>query len=307
MPNSDKDNKVGEQSIMITNLTDTGFTVIWVSKEKEQGYVKYSISQSNLSSTESDERDDMFTKKEYRVHSVKLSRLRPETKYFFNVISGDQTYDNGGNGFSVTTSKTENTPPGFEFAKGEFKNLPEHGEAIILASIKDTDSSGSKGISNTMSTLADSNGYWSISLSSMRTSDGKGYFQFTDKDILTLKSYTTIPSVQKEVELKGVEKKEITVDLKGVESENKGGNKEPEKNTIVTSPPPSQEVVSDTHRNTDVLLLSISLLLFFLLGFIFFYLKKLRKDERKERINNTLLGGSQTLSEEQSKIEENER
>lgn len=281
MPNSDKDNKVGEQSIMITNLTDTGFTVIWVSKEKEQGYVKYSISQSNLSSTESDERDDMFTKKEYRVHSVKLSRLRPETKYFFNVISGDQTYDNGGESFSVTTSKTENTPPGFEFAKGEFKNLPEHGEAIILASIKDTDSSGSKGISNTMSTLADSKGYWSISLSSMRTSDGKGYFQFTDKDILTLKSYTTIPSVQKEVNLKDVEEKEIVVDLKGVKS-GKKDEEERVETPVVTPPSQDHQIVSDTHGNTDVLLLSISLLLFLLLGFIFFYLKKLRNDEKKK-------------------------
>lgn len=296
MPNSDKDNKVGEQSIMITNLTDTGFTVIWVSKEKEQGYVKYSVSQSNLSSTESDERDDMFTKKEYRVHSVKLSRLRPETKYFFNVISGDQTYDNGGNGFSVTTSKTENTPPGFEFAKGEFKNLPEHGEAIILASIKDTDSSGSKGISNTMSTLADSKGYWSISLSSMRTSDGKGYFQFTDKDILTLKSYTTLPSIQKEVEVKGVQEKEITLDLEGVDSSEK---KEDENISIVT-PPSSEnnEVVNNTHESTDVLLLSISLLLFLLLGFIFFYLKKLAKDKEKERINKNFIESTQSLTNE---------
>ncbi|MBP8979302.1 fibronectin type III domain-containing protein [Candidatus Dojkabacteria bacterium] len=280
MPNIEQEENVGEASVIVTNLTDTGFTVLWISKEREQGYVKYGISQSNLSNTENDERDDMFSRNRYFVHSVKLSRLRPETEYFFNVVSGEEEYDNGGKHFSVTTFKTLNTPPGFEFSKGQLLNLPEHKEAVILANIKDTDSAGSGGISNIMSSLVDENGYWSLSLSSMRTENGESYFEFTEKDLLQLKTYTTQSPIEKEITLSQVEKEEISIDLEG--STEQTEVIENDKNTTTEQPIGKNTIPQKEISQFDIMFLTISILLFVLLGGMYIYLRSIIKKEKKD-------------------------
>jgi len=76
----------GASTVEVTNLTDTGFTVIWASQKSEQGYLNYGTTASDLSSQGNDERDGVTNRGTYYIHSVSLTRLQPETKYYFEVV-----------------------------------------------------------------------------------------------------------------------------------------------------------------------------------------------------------------------------
>jgi hypothetical protein len=182
----------GAPTVQVTNLTDTGFTVIWVSEEKEEGYISYGTSASSLSSDASDERDGLTNKGSYYVHSVSLSRLQPDTTYYFEVKSGEDTYDNGGSKYSVETFSTLSSPPPFQSVTGVVEGMPDHNEAIAVAYIKDGDDSGSKGESNKVSTLVDESGKWILSIADSRVEDGSSYFEYTSGDSMYIDILSTV-------------------------------------------------------------------------------------------------------------------
>lgn len=201
----------GEDSVRIVNLTDTGFSVIWVSEEKEEGSIKYGTSSSSLNSEAVDERDSISSKGEYYVHMASTSRLLPETKYFFEILSGDKTYDNNGNKYSVTTSPTLSSPPPFDSASGDIDGIPDHGEAVIVAYVEDRDSTGTEGKSSEMATIVDDNARWILSIADIRNSDGTSYFEYTSGDVLKLDVVTTFPTDPHEEGIQGVGERDINI------------------------------------------------------------------------------------------------
>jgi hypothetical protein len=202
---------VGEDSVRIVNLTDTGFSVIWISEEKEEGYVKYGTSSSTLSSEAVDERDSASSKGEYYVHMASTSRLLPQTKYFFEVVSGNDTYDNNGCKYTVTTSPTLSSPPPFDSASGDIEGLPDHGEAVIVAYVEDKDGVGTEGKSSEMATIVDENARWILSIADVRSSDGTSYFEYTSGDILKLDVVTTFPTEPHEEGIQGVGERDVKI------------------------------------------------------------------------------------------------
>lgn len=200
----------GEDTVRITNLTDTGFTVVWISKEKENGSISYGTSASELSSTASDERDGVTNKGSYYAHSVSLTRLQPETKYYFEVSSGESVYD----GFDVTTFATLSTPPSYVSITGVVDNMPDTGEGILIAYIKDGDSTGTTGDSMPISTVLDENGKWILSIADGRSSDGSEYYEYTSSDNMYFTVISTIPSVSpSHVSMNGITSKDVEVPL----------------------------------------------------------------------------------------------
>jgi hypothetical protein len=195
----------GKDTVRITNLTDTGFTVVWVSKEKEKGGVRYGTSASDLSSSANDERDGVTNKGSYYVHSVSLVRLQPETKYYFEVYSGDSIYE----GFNVTTFATLSTPPSYVSITGTVSNMPYTGEGILIAYIKDGDSTGTSSDSMPISTTLDEDGKWILSIA-----DGSEYYEYTSSDSMYFTVMSTIPSVPPtHVSMNGITSKDVEVSL----------------------------------------------------------------------------------------------
>lgn len=208
----------GESTVDIVNLTDTGFTVLWISEQKEQGYVRYGTSLNSLTNDASDERDGLTNRGSYYVHTVSLSRLQPETEYFFEIKSGDDTYDNDGSKYSITTFATLGSPPPFESVTGVVTGVPDHKEAIATVFIKDGDDSGSKGESLKMSTLIDENGKWILSIGGSRTEDGSSYFEYTSGDSLYVDILTTVSSDTHTESMQGISEKDIEISLGGTSS-----------------------------------------------------------------------------------------
>ncbi len=200
-----------EDSVRIVNLTDTGFSVIWISKEREEGYIKYGTSSSNLSSEAVDERDSVSSKGKYYVHMASTSRLLPETGYFFEIISGDKNYDNNGSKYSVTTAPPLSSRPPFDSASGDIDGLPEHGEAVIVAYVEDKDGVGTEGKSSEMATIVDDNARWILSIADVRNEDGTSYFEYTSGDVLKLDVVTTFPTDPHEEGTQGVGERDVNI------------------------------------------------------------------------------------------------
>lgn len=73
-------------SVKISNLSDSGFTASWVTEKKTSG--------SLLCEKEGKEEEvfDERGKKSFYTHQVKVSDLKPDTKYQFRIKSGGKVY-----------------------------------------------------------------------------------------------------------------------------------------------------------------------------------------------------------------------
>ena len=102
----------GQQSIETTNVLNTTFTVTWLSNTPVIGKVLYGDSMDNLNKTEYDDRDTSVTQDTYYTHHVTVSGLTNGGTYYFNVVSGEETYKDGTNPFVVNLSTvTGDVPP----------------------------------------------------------------------------------------------------------------------------------------------------------------------------------------------------
>ena len=202
---------VGGSSVQVVNLTDTGFTVVWVSENKQEGYINYGTTSESLTNQAGDERDGLTNRGTYYVHSVSLSRLQPQTEYFFEVKSGEDTYDNEGSKYTVTTFATLSSPPPFESVTGVVDDLPEHGEVLITAFIKDEDDTGSRGQSLKMATLVDENGKWILSIADSRVEDGSSYFEYTSGDSLYIDLVTTSSTDTHVERMQGISDRDVEI------------------------------------------------------------------------------------------------
>lgn len=122
-------------SVQLTNITDTSFTVIWLTKEQATGWVTYGNSQKEIDSIVFDDRDFDNKPKTYLTHHVTIRNLTPQTSYYFTISSGDKKFQNQNKPYSIfTAEKTENTSL-LEPSYGQVltsQNEPAEGALVIL-------------------------------------------------------------------------------------------------------------------------------------------------------------------------------
>lgn len=176
----------GESTILVTNLTDVGFTVVWRSPQKVEGYIKYGTSKNALTEESWDVRDGLSSRNAYYAHAVDTARLAPNTTYYFEVYSGENRYNNSGSMYSVTTFSSLASPPPFETKSGSIINATNLGDWILVGKIVDDDDAGTSGSSRYISTVPDDNGNWILTLGDARSEDGSSYFSFSNSDILSI-------------------------------------------------------------------------------------------------------------------------
>jgi hypothetical protein len=203
----------GESSVKIANITDTEFSVIWVSEEKEQGYINYGTSANSLTLEANDERDGITTRNPYYVHMVSLSRLLPEVDYFFEIKSGNNTFDNGGSKYTVKTFPALSSSSPFDSISGNVEGIPEHNEAVVIAQIKDEDGVGSQGVSSKIATTVDESGRWMLSIADSRKDDGLSYFEYTSGDSIYIDVHTTVESSTHRESMQGISQRDIEISM----------------------------------------------------------------------------------------------
>lgn len=170
----------GISDILVTNVTENSFTVLWSSVSQEIGMVEYGTSADAISGAARDTRDSVIQQSDYYMHHVTVSDLVPETTYYYEIVSGSQTYDDGGLPYQITLPATEDSPPEFFSIFGEVTGTGAS-DAIVIARII-----GTSGTSSYASSSVEDSGTWTLSLGGIRTQNYEDYFQFTDEDTIEL-------------------------------------------------------------------------------------------------------------------------
>lgn len=146
--------------VQVTNLSESSFTVSWLTPAKETtGFVEYGEDQAKLGSSAADTRGSSGT---YKVHYIVLEKLKPSTKYFFEINSGGHKFKTELN--SATTLSQLPQPPS--------PTDPLFGKALPNTIVYLYLDSGNQSIA---SALTAENGTWTLDLSALRPG-GQDYY-----------------------------------------------------------------------------------------------------------------------------------
>jgi len=169
------------KEVQISNVSDKGFTVSFITAEKTPGFIKYGESPDKLKTQAGDERDQLQgTVGDYQVHYITVGGLKPNTVYYFTLGTGSRaSFDDNGQPFRVKTAKKATTPPA---AKTIYGNVVTSAgtppkEAVVYAKAEGA---------GLLSSLVKKSGSWAIPLSNARTIDGSSYAKLTDESVLVL-------------------------------------------------------------------------------------------------------------------------
>ncbi len=146
--------------IKVTNVTDGGFAVSFVTDEATVGFIKYGVNPDKLESQATDERDQLSgSAGQYTTHHILAKYLQADTPYYFTIgTSSNSRFDNNGTPFTIKTTKKLAGAGPSKTAYGTVKtssSLPAEGAIIYLSYPGAGD----------LSTYVKSSGSWSISLS----------------------------------------------------------------------------------------------------------------------------------------------
>lgn len=151
------------RNVRITNISDTSLSVSYTTDTKVLGSISYG-KDITYGKTAIDDRDQQAgTATTHLLHHITIRDLKPNTRYVFSVISGQDTFLNNDQPFIVTTATTLGTPPTQQNPlvgkTATVSNNPPQ-EAIVY--IKTTDS-------QTLSTIIKSDGSYLLPINGMRT------------------------------------------------------------------------------------------------------------------------------------------
>lgn len=170
---------ISPKKVAISNISDSSFTVSWVTDKETIGFVKYSQGLS-LNETAYDERDEADGAKARITHFIVLKNLSPQQKYYFKITSQDQIFGLEDQPYEQYTAPvSEQTPPVPVVTFGKIKNgdgeIPQ--EAIIFLKLPD---------STTLSTYPSSDGNFLMTVTNARSMDLSAYVDVKDGDTATV-------------------------------------------------------------------------------------------------------------------------
>lgn len=160
------------QQVRITNISESSFTVSFVTLQDSQGLLEYGSDAKNLDDQILDDRDQLSGEGgQYRTHHVTVRSLQPATQYYFRIGTGKRAFfDNQGAPFTVRTARAGDQPTDADSAFGRIttdSGLPATGSLIYLTA------SGA----SPLSAYIKEDGSWSIPLNQIRTQDLSAFFE----------------------------------------------------------------------------------------------------------------------------------
>jgi hypothetical protein len=162
--------EIAPQQLKITNIGSSSFVVSWTTAEKTTGSISFwEIKEAGEIAKDSRDREKAtFTSSS--VHFVPVEGLKPQTKYFFKIISGGKSSDDSGKPFEVFTA-TNKVPSDNDLAFGRIltpDGRPANGVLVYLS------------LANTLpqAALTDQEGNWLIVLSNARTPNLQDFSQY---------------------------------------------------------------------------------------------------------------------------------
>lgn len=163
------------ENIRITNITSNSFTVSYMTSKKVPGTILYGKDKNASEKEAFDQRDEKGTTQAYNLHTVSVKNLDPSTKYFFNIVSGEQTKSAL---FEVTTASSIASVAKAPIVITGKVILPDGNtphEALVYVVVEN---------SQMLSTFVDSNGHYSIALDILKTADLSSDVVLSDRSVI---------------------------------------------------------------------------------------------------------------------------
>lgn len=153
------------KDVRITNITDTSFTVSYITDSRVFGSISYGKTNS-LGTVIPDDRDSTISKEALHTsHYFTIKNLEPSTDYYFSVLSGDSVFLQNDTAFKVKTAPmlTGAPPKGYDFTGFiTFSDISTKPEVILYLQ---------SNTSQALSTLLRPDASYAISLSRTRSQD----------------------------------------------------------------------------------------------------------------------------------------
>lgn len=169
------------KNLKTSNISDSSFTVSFVTDSATPGYVKYGTDEKKLQSQTSDDRDQLTgAVGQFTTHHITLRSLSPSTTYYFAIgTASREIYTNEGKPYSVTTAPKLGSAP---------EALTIYGSVVTKASTPASDSIVYISVdgASPLSTLVKSSGSWAVPLSTARTTTLNSYAQINDQTQLSI-------------------------------------------------------------------------------------------------------------------------
>lgn len=144
--------------LKITNLSNSGAVISWLTEKDLSGFVKSGETDQLLNQIFLDDRDSQGQTNAYKIHYVTLRNLKPATKYYFKISSGNQLFGDGGKPYEITTAnQPAGTLPPNDVASGlvvASNNTPVQGVIVFFNLANMTPQSA----------ITSSSGNWLVSL-----------------------------------------------------------------------------------------------------------------------------------------------
>lgn len=175
--------------IKVTNVTDTSFTISFLTDDLTTGFVKYGDSSSSLNSQAGDDRDQLSgTVGEFNTHHITVRGLSPTKTYFYTIGTGSRAnFDNAGIPFTIKTAARNGAPAAAKTIYGSVSNKagnPADG-AIVYVTVANA---------GDMSSQVKKTGSWAVPLSNARTKDGSNYAAIVDEDTILVTAQGNLPT-----------------------------------------------------------------------------------------------------------------
>ena len=169
------------KNLKTTNISDSSFTISFVTDSATPGYVKYGTDEKKLKSQTSDDRDQLSgAVGQSTTHHITLRSLSPSTTYYFAIgTASREVYTNDGKPYTVTTAPKLGSAP---------EALTIYGSVITKASTPASDSIVYISVdgASPLSTLVKSSGSWAVPLSTARTTTLNSYAQINDQTQISI-------------------------------------------------------------------------------------------------------------------------
>lgn len=172
------------EQIRITNLTDTSFTLSYITKDSVLGTLSYGTDSSGGKVALDDRDQQSGNPLPYTMHHITVKNLKPDTNYFFKITSSDKIFLDKEKPFSTRTlSPLSQDPTRQPPIVGNISNADGSKDGNILVLLV-TDNA------QTLSVLTKADGSFVMPLNAIRTKDFKSYVTFQENDTIRLLALT---------------------------------------------------------------------------------------------------------------------
>ncbi len=133
-PVPSKASKVSVSNVNVVNVSNNAAGIYWQTENKEVGWVILGENQALLSNIVLDSRDVPEEKNPFRNHYVDLKNLKPNTNYYYKIVSNNQLVSqSNGQPFSFKTASNSSLASNLGPAYG--KIIKENGQPLENAAV----------------------------------------------------------------------------------------------------------------------------------------------------------------------------